>query len=97
MPAPLADVALALRDDESLYERLAAAGVRGGGGRRTVSAVPAEPPLDKLLDVRRGTPLMFIESVSWTAERRPFDCYRAWVRTDRMRIEIQVTSSERTG
>jgi GntR family transcriptional regulator len=96
VPAPLADVALALRDDESLYARLGAAGVRGAGGRRTVAAVAAEPPLDKLLGVRRGAPLMFIESVSWTAERRPFDCYRAWVRTDRMRIEIQVTSSERT-
>jgi GntR family transcriptional regulator len=93
LPAPLAGVALALHDDESLYERLTEAGVRGAGGRRTVAAVPAEPPLDELLDVRRGTPLMFIESVSWTAERRPFDCYRAWVRTDRMRIEIQVASS----
>jgi GntR family transcriptional regulator len=96
LPASLADVAVELGDDESLYERLAAAGVRGGGGRRTVAAVAADQHLVRLLGVRRGAPLMFIESVSWTTERRPYDCYRAWVRTDRMRIEIQVTSSDRT-
>jgi hypothetical protein len=33
---------------------------------------------------------VYIESVVWDASLKPFHCYRAWVRTDRMRIEIQV-------
>jgi hypothetical protein len=35
----------------------------------------------------------FIESVAWDSDLRPFDCYRAWLRTDRMRIDVQVASS----
>ena len=97
LPDSVADVALELRDDESLYERLAARGARVAGGHRTVEAVNAPAKLTKLLDVRRGAALMFIESTSWTADRRPFDCYHAWVRTDRMRIEISVSTASGGG
>jgi hypothetical protein len=31
-----------------------------------------------------------IQSVAWDREMRPFDCYRAWLRTDRIRIDIEV-------
>jgi hypothetical protein len=30
----------------------------------------------------------FIESVAWDESRRPFDTYRAWLRTDRTKIDI---------
>jgi GntR family transcriptional regulator len=92
LPERLADAALGMKDDESLYERLEARGIRVGGGRRTVTAAPADRRLSELLEVRRGTALNFIESVSWTPEQRPFDCYHAWVRSDRMTIEIRVTN-----
>jgi hypothetical protein len=29
--------------------------------------------------------------VAWDAEMRPFDSYRAWLRTDRTRIDIEVS------
>jgi hypothetical protein len=29
--------------------------------------------------------------VAWDADLRPFDCYRAWLRTDRTRIDVQVS------
>lgn len=34
------------------------------------------------------------ESVAWDSEMRPFDCYRAWLRTDRTRIDIQVSGPQ---
>ena len=82
-----------LGDAESLYERLGARGITVVGGRRTVQAVPATARLSELLDVRRGAALMLIESVLLDRAGTPIDCYRAWVRTDRMRVEIQVTAT----
>jgi GntR family transcriptional regulator len=94
-PPDLADTVLGLRADDSLYERLAQDhGLTVDSGRRVVEAVAAEARLAKLLEVPRATPLVFIESVSWDEQRRPFDCYQTWLRTDRTRIEVQVT---RTG
>jgi DNA-binding GntR family transcriptional regulator len=58
-----------------------------------VEAVPAKERLAKILDAPIGTPLMFIESISWDEKMAPFDCYRAWLRTDRIRIEIQVSTT----
>jgi GntR family transcriptional regulator len=87
----VAEAALALvNPNESLYRRLRdRAGITPHGGRRTLEAVAAEPRIASLLELERGAPVAFIESVSWDAEMRPFDCYRAWLRTDRTRIDIQ--------
>lgn len=91
LPEPLADSVLALRAGDSLYEALETHhGLIVHGGRRVVEAVAAKDDLAALLEVRQGTPLMFIESVSWDDQLRPFDCYQAWLRTDRTRIEVQV-------
>jgi hypothetical protein len=30
--------------------------------------------------------------VLWDRELRPFHCFRTWLRTDRIRIEMQVSS-----
>lgn len=79
---------------ESLYQRLRARdGVEVAGARRVVEAVPAEDRLAALLEVPRHSPLAFIESVSWDRNLQPFDCYQSWLRTDRMRLDIQVSSS----
>lgn len=87
----VAAAALALGNpNESLYRRLRdQAGVVAHGGRRTLEAIAAEPWLAELLELRPGAPVAFIESISWDADMRPFDCYRAWLRTDRTRIDIQ--------
>lgn len=86
-----ADAALSVTNpNESLYRRLhEQAGVVASGGRRTLEAVAAEPWLAELLELAPGAPVAFIESVVWDADMRPFDCYRAWLRTDRTRIDIQ--------
>jgi GntR family transcriptional regulator len=95
VPAPFAETALSLEDaDESLYVRLEKCdGVVAAGGRRTLEAVRAEGRLSALLEVEPGSPLAFIESVAWDASGRPFDCYQAWLRTDRMKVEVQVTAA----
>jgi GntR family transcriptional regulator len=95
LPPSLADAALAHENpNESLYLRLKErAGVEVAGARRTLESVPAEEKLATMLEVPRGAPLLFVESVSWDINMQPFDCYQGWVRTDRLRIEIEVASS----
>jgi GntR family transcriptional regulator len=95
IPPGLGELVLPLDEpDQSLYQRLSErAGVEAAGGRRVLEAVLAEQRLAELLEVRVGEPLVFIESVTWDANLRPFDCYQAWLRSDRMRIDISVASS----
>jgi GntR family transcriptional regulator len=64
------------------------------GGRRVVEAVTAQEDLARLLEVNPGAPLLFVESVSWDRELHPFECYRAWHRSDRTKIEVQVVSQD---
>jgi GntR family transcriptional regulator len=89
--AAVADAALAIANpNESLYRRLREqADVVPHGGRRTLEAIAAEPWLAELLELPAGAPVAFIESVSWDEGMLPFDCYRAWLRTDRTRVDIQ--------
>jgi DNA-binding GntR family transcriptional regulator len=95
LPPGLAELVLPLDDpDESLYQRLTdRAGVEAAGGRRVLEAVAADKRLAELLQVPIGFPLLFIESVTWDRNLRPFDCYQSWLRSDRMRIEVSVASS----
>ncbi|HYX86740.1 MAG TPA: GntR family transcriptional regulator [Gaiellales bacterium] len=96
LPERLADTVLGLRDDpsESLYERLKRLeGLEVAGGRRAVEAAAAGPKLAKLLEVEPGSPLAFIESVLWDRDLVPFHCFRTWLRTDRIRIEMEVSSA----
>jgi len=94
LPVAQAGVVLAMDGTQSLYERLREEhGLEVAGGRRLVEAVPASKQLARLLDAPVGMPLMFIESVSWDSQMRPFHSYRSWLRTDRMRVEIQVSTA----
>jgi GntR family transcriptional regulator len=90
-----ANTVLSLTDpSESLYQRLRERdGVAVANARRVVEAVPAEERLAELLEVPPHTPLVFIRSVSWDRNLEAFDCYQSWLRTDRMKIDIQVTSA----
>jgi GntR family transcriptional regulator len=64
------------------------------GGRRVVAAARAERDLAKLLDVKAGSPLLCVEAVSWDEQLQPFECYRAWHRADRTKIEVHVVHEE---
>jgi GntR family transcriptional regulator len=64
------------------------------GGRRVVEAARAERNLAKLLEVETGAPLLYVEAVSWDDRLQPFECYRAWHRADRTKIEVQVVHEE---
>jgi GntR family transcriptional regulator len=95
LPEWLADAALTISNpNESLYRRLhERAGIVAHGGRRTLEAVPARRELAALLDLSPGAPVAFIESVAWDESLVPFDCYRATLRTDRTRIDVQALGS----
>jgi GntR family transcriptional regulator len=97
LPASVADIALGLDPDESLYQRLGRHGVSILDGRRTIEAVIAGERLATLLEVEPTDALAYIESVSWSPEREPVDCYRVWLRTDRLRLDISVTAQRRDG
>ncbi len=91
LPEQYADAVLSLGEDESLYRRLRERyGLIAAGGRRVVESLPSEELLAKLLDVPLRTPLLFVESVTWNGTGSPFDCYQTWLRTDRMKVEIDV-------
>jgi GntR family transcriptional regulator len=93
LPERFADAVMSLEEDESLYQRLREHyGLEASGGRRVVEALPSEEFLGRLLEVPPRTPLLFIESVTWDGAGRPFDCYQTWLRTDRMKIEIEVVA-----
>jgi GntR family transcriptional regulator len=59
-----------------------------------VEAARAERKLAKLLEVATGAPLLYVEAVSWDDGLQPFECYRAWHRADRTKIEVQVVHEE---
>jgi GntR family transcriptional regulator len=91
LPWHLSTIVQAVVDDptSSLYVKLREeAGLLASGSSRVLEAVPAKGELTRLLEVPRGYPLVNIESVTWDAEHQPFDCYRAWLRTDRTRIVV---------
>jgi GntR family transcriptional regulator len=64
------------------------------GGARVVEAVPAEGELAGLLEIDAGAPILFVESVSWGEDQRRFECYRAWHRADRTKIQVQVVHED---
>lgn len=97
--ARYARAALSLRDrDGSLYDRLREqAGIEVHGGRRLIEATCASDGVAEALGVGPRTPLLLIESVSWSSRLEPFHCYRSWLRTDRLTVEIEVARSPADG
>ena len=95
-PAHVADSLLeADLETSSLYGVLEERdGLTVAGGRRVVEAARAERELAKLLEVEPGAPLLYVEAVSWDDSLQPFECYRAWHRADRTKIEVQVAPEE---
>lgn len=88
----LADVVLGTElETGSLYGALKAQhGLEVAGGRRVVEATTARDELASLLQIQPGAAVLQVQAVSWDANMRPFECYRAWHRSDRTTIEVQV-------
>jgi GntR family transcriptional regulator len=75
----------------SLYEYLQTEfGVSLARGRRTIEAVAADTRQATLLGVRKGSPLVFLQSVSYLADDRPIEFYLAFHRGDRSRFEVEL-------
>jgi GntR family transcriptional regulator len=59
------------------------------GAHRSVEAVYASPEIASILEVPPGFPLLLVTSVSWGQDRRPFDYYTSWVRTDVVKVTVE--------
>lgn len=95
-PAGVAEALLhAELETGSLYRVLEEReGLVVAGGRRVVQATRADRDLARLLEVEHGSPLLFVEAVSWDERLQPFECYRAWHRADRTKIQVHVVHQE---
>lgn len=93
--ATLADPVMSMdAEHDSLYTHLRrTVRVEVAGARRMVQAVNAGDRIAGLLEVSAGEALVLIESVAWDDRMQPFHSFRTWLRTDRVRIDIQATSS----
>ena len=79
-------------------------GLQLARGRRMIEAVPASEHDAGLLHVKKGAPLILLESVSYLSDGTPLEYYRALHRGDRSRFEVelvrvrrQLTTSELVG
>lgn len=98
LPEEFAEAVMSMTDpNESLYARLKVmTGVEVAGAHRTLEAIRAGERLGALLELEPSAPAVSIHSVSWDKDERPFDCYGAWIRTDRLTIDIDVGVLEGT-
>jgi GntR family transcriptional regulator len=75
----------------SLYEYLETTyGIVITRGRRTLEAVPASEYEASLLQVKKGAPLLLLDSVSYLADGTPIEYYHALHRGDRSRFEVEL-------
>jgi GntR family transcriptional regulator len=75
----------------SLYEFLeTTCGLSLARGQRTIEAVAADARHARLLRVRKGAPLVFLQSVSYLEDGRPIEYYLAHHRGDRSRFEVEL-------
>jgi GntR family transcriptional regulator len=78
----------------SLYDYLEnECGLALARGQRTIEAVAADARQARLLRVRKGAPLVFLQSVSYLADGRPIEFYLALHRGDRSRFEVELLRS----
>jgi GntR family transcriptional regulator len=82
----------------SLYEYLQTEyGLSLARGRRTIEAVAADARQARLLRVRKGAPLAYLQSVSYLADGRPIEYYIAFHRGDRSRFEVELVRGKEPG
>jgi GntR family transcriptional regulator len=84
--------------DRSLYAYLEEAfGLSIARGRRTLEAVPANTMEADLLQVKKGAPLLLLNSVGFLADGTPLEYYHALHRSDRSRFEVELTRTRHSG
>ncbi len=59
-------------------------------GHRRVEAVPASKYVADLLNIRKGSPLVLLDSVSYMADGTPVEYYYAFHRGDRSQFEVEL-------
>lgn len=75
----------------SLYAYLETAyGLVIDRGRRVLEAVPASDYEAGLLGIKKGAPLILLDSVSYLADGSPIEYYHALHRGDRSRFEVEL-------
>jgi len=76
---------------ESLYALIEeACGAKVAAGRRTLEARAADADVAELLETRVGTPLQFFEQVTYLDDGRPVEVTEAWIRSDRVKLQLVV-------
>lgn len=83
-----------LRGEASLNRTLRGIGLSFLAARREVSALPAPPDVAARLELAPGAPVLLVESVTRGASERPFDCYRSYVRCDRLKVSVEARALE---
>ena len=59
-------------------------------GRRILEAVPANEYEANLLNIKKGTPLIMFDSISYSDDSTPIEYYHALHRSDRLRFEVEL-------
>jgi len=82
-------------EDASLHRVLAQRhGLQPGAGRNRIRAVGAEAPLDALLDVPPGSPLLMLEGQGCDQAGRPMEWFTTWHRPERLVFDVEVEPSQ---
>lgn len=66
-------------------------------GRRMIEAVPANEYEARLLQVKKGAPLILLDSVSYIKDDTPIEYYHALHRGDRSRFEVELVRIREQG
>ncbi|MCU1669165.1 MAG: putative GntR family transcriptional regulator [Blastococcus sp.] len=72
-------------------------GLHIDAGHRSIEAIAASGMITRLLEVDPGDPLLYIESVARTSDQRVLECFQAWHRADRVKVEMDVVRENRVG
>ncbi|MEN2982270.1 MAG: GntR family transcriptional regulator [Thermus sp.] len=73
----------------SLYQALEARGLRPVRALQRLRAVAAREEA-RLLEVEPGSPLLYLERVSYLADGRPIEYVRSWYRADRYELLVEL-------
>lgn len=90
-PSMVDDLIDADLSTNSLYRTLEENwGLRIESGRRSLEVVMTSGVLPGILEIKAGSPALYIESIGRDAAGSPVEFFRAWHRVDRTRLEIDV-------
>jgi GntR family transcriptional regulator len=93
----LADLRSADLTSASLYRFLEERwNMRIESGHRSLEATTAKAAVARVLELRPGAPVLYIESVGRDAQGMPVEHFQAWHRADRTRLEMDVVREKRS-